>query len=149
MNIIIEYKCYYPKINELSRIIDKTLEEYTQKYGESPWYIEPKHNTQFFEKIKTKNLSTKHNPRKTILESNGRYEYMQNITFMILIKGKIRKNVISTYMKCYNLPLLWRKFFMNTANNREYVINHCNRPLNEFDRHFQEWYLNKNPDESF
>ena len=40
MDIIVEYKYYYPKINEISRIIDKTQEEYAQKYEESPWYLE-------------------------------------------------------------------------------------------------------------
>ena len=79
-----------------------------QKYEESFWYKEYKYNTQFFEEIenKTKNQTTKHNPRKTIVASNKRYEYMQINNFMISIKGKIRKIVISTYKKCYNLPLL-------------------------------------------
>ena len=94
-------------------------------------------------KIK-KNLSTKHNPRKTLLASNGRYEYRQIKNFVISIKGEIRKIVMSSYMKCYNLPLLWRKFFMNIANNRGCIINDCNRPLHKFDRLFREWYLNEN-----
>ena len=68
--------------------------------------------------------------------------------FMISIKGEFRKNVISIYMKCYNLPLLWRKFFMNNANNGDYIINHCNRPLHKFDRHLREWYLNENPNDN-
>ena len=129
--------------------IDKTLEEYAEKYENSPWYIELKHNTQFCDKIKnkTKNLSTKHNPRKTIIASNGRYEYRQINNFMISIKGEIRKNVINTYMKCYNVPLLWRKLFTNIANNRDYITNHCNRPLHQFDSHLPEWYLNENPND--
>ena len=64
---------------------------------------------------------------------------------MISMKGEFRKKVISTFMECYNLPLLWRKFFMNIANNRDYIVNHCNRPLHKFDRHLGEWYLNENP----
>ena len=40
---------------------------------------------------------------------------------MISIQGEIKKNVINSYMKRSNLPLLWRKFFMNMANNRDYV----------------------------
>ena len=121
-----------------------------KKYEESPWYIEYKYNTQFFDEIKnkTKNLTTKHNPRKTIVASNKRYEYMQINTFMISIKGEIRENVISTYMKCYNLPLLWSKFFMNIANNREYVMNYCNRPLCKFGSQLREWYLNENPNDN-
>ena len=51
-------------------------------------------------------------------------------------------------MKCYNLPLLWRKFFTNIAKNRDYVINHCNRPLHKFDGLLREWYLNENPNDN-
>ena len=34
---------------------------------------------------------------------------------------------------------------MNMTNNRDYVINHCKRPLHKFDRLLREWYLKKNP----
>ena len=44
-------------------------------------------------------------------------------------------------MKSDNIPLLWRKFFFNIANNIDYVNNYCNRPLNSFDRHCFERYL--------
>ena len=44
-------------------------------------------------------------------------------------------------MKCNNIPLLWIKFFLKIANNRDYVNNFCRRPLNSFDRHFREWCL--------
>ena len=66
MDIIVELKYYHPERNEISHIIDKTLKEFAEKYEENPWYIELKYNTQFFDKNKneTKNLSTKHNPRK-------------------------------------------------------------------------------------
>ena len=43
-------------------------------------------------------------------------------------------------MKCNNIPLLWR-IFLDIANNRDFVNNYCNRPLNRFDRHCREWYL--------
>ena len=39
------------------------------------------------------------------------------------------------------IPMLWRHFFKNIANKRDYVYNFCNRPLNKFDRHCREWYL--------
>ena len=79
MDFIVGYKYYYPERNKKSNIIDKTLKEYAEKHEDSPWYIELKYNTQFFDKIKnkTKNLSTKHIPRKTIIASNGRYENRQ------------------------------------------------------------------------
>ena len=87
MDNLVEYKFYYPERNEISHIIDKTLKEYAQKYENSPWYIEFKYNTQFFDKVKNnrKNLSTKHNPRKTIVASNKRYECMQINIFMTSI----------------------------------------------------------------
>ena len=44
-------------------------------------------------------------------------------------------------MKCNIIPLLWRKFFLNIANNRDYVTTFCIRPLNDFDRHCRGWYL--------
>ena len=48
-------------------------------------------------------------------------------------------------MKCDNVPLLWRKFFLNIANNnRDYVNNYCNRPFNRFHRYCREWYLYNN-----
>ena len=68
--------------------------------------------------------------------------------FIILTEGDIKKNVISTYMKCGNIPLLWRKFFLKIANNREHILNFCNRPFNKFDRYCREWYLSHNSDDN-
>ena len=42
MDIIIEYKYYYPERNELSKIKDETLKDYAQNYENSPWYLELK-----------------------------------------------------------------------------------------------------------
>ena len=39
------------------------------------------------------------------------------------------------------IPMLWRLFFKNIVNNRDYVYNFCNRSLCRFDRHCHEWYL--------
>ena len=51
-------------------------------------------------------------------------------------------------MKCYNKTMLWRNIFLNIANNREYIINYCNKPLHKFDRHLREWYLGENPNDN-
>ena len=56
-----------------------------------------------------------------------------------MIKADISKNVINTQLKSVNIPLLWRKFILNITNNRGYVYNFCNGPLNNFDRHCREW----------
>ena len=50
-------------------------------------------------------------------------------------------------MKCDNFPLLWRKFFLNIFNNRDYIINYCNRPFSRFDRNRREWYIYNNSNE--
>ena len=44
-------------------------------------------------------------------------------------------------MKCDNIPLLWKKIFLNIANNRDYVNIYCSRPLNSFDQRCSEWFL--------
>ena len=36
-------------------------------------------------------------------------------------------------MKCNNVHLLWRNFFLNIANNGDYKNKYCNRPPNDFD----------------
>ena len=51
-------------------------------------------------------------------------------------------------MKCGNIPLLWRKIFLNIMNNRDYIGNYCKRPFNKFDRLCQEWYLSHNSDDN-
>ena len=50
-------------------------------------------------------------------------------------------------MKCGNIPLFWRKLFLNNATNRDYIFDHCNRPFNNFHRHCREWYSCNNPND--
>ena len=51
-------------------------------------------------------------------------------------------------MKGDYIPLLWRKFFLYIANNRDYIFDYCNRPFNIFQRHCREWYLSHNGDDN-
>ena len=51
-------------------------------------------------------------------------------------------------MKCGNIPLLWKIFFLNIGNNRDYIFNYCNRPINKFDELCREWYLSHNSDDN-
>ena len=51
-------------------------------------------------------------------------------------------------MKCDKILLLWRNFFLNIANNRDYIIIYYNRPINKFDKHCREWYLKHNSDDN-
>ena len=43
--------------------------------------------------------------------------------------------------------MLWKKFFLNIANNRDYIIIYCDRPPNKFDKFCREWYLSHNSDD--
>ena len=132
MNINIEYVFINPELNEIKNIISTTLKEYIKKYDNSYWKgLDYKYNIRFFDKIKNKikNITTSHSPNRTIMASNGRYEYIEISKFTILIEGDIKKNVKSAYMKCYSIPLLWRKFILKIANKRDYIINFCNRPF--------------------
>ena len=97
-------------------------------------------------KNKTKTVISKCGKDKTIIPSNGRYEYIDINIFTFLIKKYLSKNVIDTYMKCGNVPNIWTLFFLNIAYNRYYVYNFCNRPVCEFDRLCREWCLYNTPD---
>ena len=44
-------------------------------------------------------------------------------------------------MKSGNIPVLWKRFFLKIANNREYKVNLCNNPFSRFHRHCREWYM--------
>ena len=78
--------------------------------------------------------------------SQGRYELTEPNKLIILIAGKISRNVINNFMKCKNIPRLWRIFFLKIAKNRDYVHNFCNRPFNDFHRHCPERHLYNNTD---
>ena len=94
----------------------------------------------WIKKNKTKTIRTK-GLKKSSIASQNRYELIKINKLLIIIEGTIRKNLKNTYMKCDYIPLLWRKSFLNIATKRDYVNNYCNRPLNTFDRHCHEWYL--------
>ena len=50
-------------------------------------------------------------------------------------------------MKCDNIPLLWKNFLLNIANNRDHITNYSNRPFNIFHKHCREWCLSHNSDD--
>ena len=146
--VAIEYDYISPDRNSIYGILNNTILEFNRKYGEGYRKIECKCNIKYFDKIrnKTKNITTTGGVEKTIIASNGRYEYININKYTSIIEEGISINVINTYMKCGNIPILWIKLFLNIANNRHYVYNFCNRPLNKFDRHCREWYLYNNSD---
>ena len=147
----IEYNFINPELVEIENIKIKTIRDYIKNYGNSYWEkLENIYKIQFFDKIKNKekNVTTERGVKKTIIASNRRYEYIEINKFIILIKRDIKKNVISTYMKCGNILLLCRKIFLNSVNNRDHIIKYCNRPFYKSDRLCREWYLGHNSDDN-
>ena len=82
--------------------------------------------------------------KKTIIASQRRYDYFKVNKLIILIEADISKDVINTYMKCNDIPLLWRKFFLNIAKNREHMDIYCINLYNLFQRYCREWYFYNN-----
>ena len=92
MNIIIEYFFINPELNEVENILTNTIKHCFKKHGNSYWKsLDYKYNIRFFDKIKneTKNITTRHGPKRTIVASNGRYVYIEINTFIILIEANI------------------------------------------------------------
>ena len=83
-----EYIYNYPKLNEIKDIINNTLRDYKNKYGGDYIKIDFKYNIQFYDKIKNKykNVTTTHGVERTLLASNGRYEYDQINKFTIIVE---------------------------------------------------------------
>ena len=139
-----EYIFTNPINNEINNIIETTILEHNKKYADNYCRkIEFKYDIQFFDNIK-KNITTNRGRNRTIIASQGRYELVKIKKLIGIIEGTIKKNVINTYMKSNDIPLLRRKLFLNIANNRDYVYNYCNRPFKKFHRHCREWYFYNN-----
>ena len=58
----------------------------------------------------------------------------------IIGESKIEKHVINTYLKM-KIPIMWRKFFKNIAENKDYIHNHCNNFFERFNRYCVDWYM--------
>ena len=102
MIVTSDYVVNNPKLDELTDIIKSTRQEHDRKYGDNYCRkMEVRCNIKFFDKIKnkTKNITIKHyhvhyGINKTIIASRGRYELVIPKKLIILIEGKIYKNVI-------------------------------------------------------
>ena len=137
-----------PKLDEITDIIKNTQLEHDKKYGDNYCRkIGVRCNINFFDKIenKTKNFTIKHyhvhyGINKTVIASRGKHGLVKPNKLIILIEGNIYKNVINTYLKC-KIPILWRKFFLKIANNKDYVYYFCNNRYNSFHQHCREWYF--------
>ena len=131
-----------PNLFEINDYIEKTLKEHECKYAYRDDGNVIKSDVKFLDNIKkkTKNITVK-NIKICIIASHNGYELNKIIRLTIIIEGTIGRNVINTFMKGDKIPFLWRKFFLNIANNIDYVYSFCNRPFIDFHRHCREWYF--------
>ena len=125
-----EYILLNPKLNETNNIKINTIVEHNKNYGDNHCRkLQTKYNIKFFDKTKntTKNITTNRGEKKTIIASQGRYEYINVNKVILLIEGGISENVLNTCMKCIFITLLWSKFFLKIANIREYIDRYRNK----------------------
>ena len=120
MIVTSEYIFINPKLNEINDIIKNTQREHKQKYGDILCRkIEVKCNVKLLDETKNKTkkimIMNYRGVRKTIVASNGVYEFVKVGTLSFLIGGTIYKNI---YTKCNNIPILWKKFFFNIVNSK-------------------------------
>ena len=145
-NCISEYTFLNPIKDEIKNIIHNAISGHDKKYGERYCKrISIAYNSQFFDKIKKKTkINTTRNIKKTKIASQNRSKLVKINKMIILIEGIISKNMIITCMKCGKIPILWRKFFLNIANNRDYIFIFCNRSSSRFDCPCGEWFIHNN-----
>ena len=58
--------------------------------------------------------------RRREIASKYRYKLIKVNKMILTIEREIRKNVVRTYLD-RRIPMLWRKIFINIANNRDFV----------------------------
>ena len=155
MKVVIEYVVYNLERREIINAIEEVKRRHEHKYGYISWYkVTEKGNIELFDKLKNNKKTfwvegkrVSYCARKREIASKGRFEMIKVNKLFLTIVGEIQKSVIDTYLKL-QIPMLWRHFFKNIANNRDYVYKFCNRPPNKFDRHCREWYFYNNTDGS-
>ena len=61
-------------------------------------------------------------------------KFIRALKLTIIIQGRICKNVVNAYIKCDNIPILWKKCFLEIAHDRSCEYNqHCR------ERHFHNF----------
>ena len=132
MIITAEFVFINRKLNEINNIIKNTQLEYEQKYGYN-YYTEAnvKCNVKLFDKRenKTKNIMIEHESvigkvNKIMQSSKGMIKFFRALELTIRIQGRVRKNIVNTYLKCDNIPILWKKYYLKIAHDRGYKYIH-------------------------
>ena len=60
---------------------------------------------------------------KKMQSSKEMMKFIRALELTIRIKGRIHKNVVNAYLKCYNIPILWKKHYSKIVHDRYYKHN--------------------------
>ena len=112
-----ESEYVYIKLNETSKIVENTLQEYEQKYGaDYRKIVKVMCVAEFLEKIKneTKNVTIERyyiigELNKKMQSSKGMIKFIRVIELKVIIKERIYKDILDHFLECENNPFLWKK----------------------------------------
>ena len=148
MSIISEYISNNTKLDEINNIIRSTLREHNNKYGcDIKDKIEVIGDVEFIVKLnnKIKNvrinlLYIRYKIKRRENASKNRFAVNKVFKLTIIIEKKINEFVINTLLKM-RIPMMWRKFFINIANNEEFINNNCIYSHRKIYRFYRDWYF--------
>ena len=148
MSIISEYDFNNPKLDEISNIINNTLNEHDKNYGaDFKDKVKIMCEVEFIDKlgikikvVKINRYHIRYRIRKREIASKNRFAVNKVIKLTIIIEKEINKFDINTLLKM-RIPMMWRKFFFNIANNEEFITNNCIYSHRNFYRFYRDWYL--------
>ena len=117
MFVTSEFVHINPKLNEIKNIIKNTQLEKNQKYGYDYYRkVIVKCNVEFFDKIenKTKKIMIEHENitgkvNKMKQSSKGMIKFIRALELTNRMKGRNHKNIVNSYLKCDNVPIIWKK----------------------------------------
>ena len=120
-------------MNEARNFIENTLLEYKGKYGLIyNRFLKTNRVTNFLDKltneikiIPIESYIIIGKAHKIMQSSNGICKFIRIFHLKSLIEGKISENLTDFYLRCENIPILWKKFFVRIANERANRIKSC------------------------
>ena len=122
-------------IGEVRNTIEKIEKEHYDKFGYDKYAINCgydvniKSSIEYFDNLKNitkifwvEGYKVMYGARRWKIASKHRYKVIKVNKMIITIDGVVRKNIVKTYLD-RRIPMLWRKFLINIANNRDFVYN--------------------------
>ena len=121
-------------MNETRNIVENTLQEYKQKSDrKNRRPVKVKCVAEFLDKIKNEKRSItieRYNIigelNKIMQSSKGMIKLIRVIHVKIIIEREIYNIIMNIYFKSGSMPILWRKFYVKTVNERENLYNRPN-----------------------